>query len=113
MKPSFSFSSLPPQAAASPATTSVFSAAHKTNLFSASNSNFSFSGAKNYREAPEQHSIFERTQRTVQPALPMKSNPILPQYGLLGFDLDNCDATGNPEPILLNTNSPSSVSTLR
>jgi hypothetical protein len=33
----------------------------------------------------------------------------LPQYGLLGFDLDNCDSSGNPEPILLNTNSPSSV----
>jgi hypothetical protein len=35
--------------------------------------------------------------------------PTLPQYGLLGFDLGNRDNSGNAEPILLNTNEPSSV----
>jgi hypothetical protein len=35
--------------------------------------------------------------------------PILPQYGLLGFDMGNRDSDGNAEPILLNTNEPSSV----
>jgi hypothetical protein len=35
--------------------------------------------------------------------------PTLPQYGLLGFDLGNRDNEGNAEPILLNTNEPSSV----
>lgn len=34
---------------------------------------------------------------------------VLPQYGLLGFDLGNNDKGGNAEPILLNTNTPSSV----
>lgn len=109
VKPAFSFSSLPPQATASPATTSIFTAATKTNLLPASDSSFNFFGAKNYREASEQPSLFGKPQRTVQPAPPVKGNLTLPQYGLLGFDLDNCDATGNPEPILLNTNSPSSV----
>jgi hypothetical protein len=40
---------------------------------------------------------------------PSKSPPVLPQYGLLGFDLGNTDNAGNAEPILLNTNEPSSV----
>ena len=35
--------------------------------------------------------------------------PVLPQFGLLGFDLENRDADGNAEPILLNTNTPCSV----
>ena len=35
--------------------------------------------------------------------------PTLPQYGLLGFDLGNRDSYGNTEPILMNTNEPSSV----
>lgn len=34
---------------------------------------------------------------------------VLPQHGLLGFDLDNCNSKGVSEPVLLNTNSPSSV----
>jgi hypothetical protein len=109
VKPSFSFSSLPPQAAASPATTSIFAAAPRTNLFPASGSSTSIFGAKTYTQAPEQPSIFGGHQKTVQPAQPVKSNLTLPQYGLLGFDLENCDTAGNPEPILLNTNSPSSV----
>lgn len=32
-----------------------------------------------------------------------------PQYGLLGFDIDNCDEDQRPEPIPFNTNGPSSV----
>jgi hypothetical protein len=109
VKPSFSFSSLPPQVAASPATTSIFSTAPTTNLFTASSSSFNFFGAKDYGEAPEQPSIFGGPSKTVQPAQRVKSNLTLPQYGLLGFDLENCDTAGNPEPVLLNTNSPSSV----
>lgn len=109
VKPSFSFSSLPSQAAFSPGTTSIFSAAPKTNLIPASGSNFNFFGAKNYREAPKQPWFSEKPQKIVQPAHPVKSNNTLSQYGLLGFDLDNCDTAGNPEPILLNTNSPNSV----
>lgn len=35
--------------------------------------------------------------------------PVLPQYGLLGFDLGNSDKGGNAEPILVNTNTPNSV----
>lgn len=38
-----------------------------------------------------------------------KKGLALPQYGLLGFDLDNCNDEGKPEPILSNTNSPHSV----
>ncbi|KAM0701544.1 hypothetical protein Q7P35_006793 [Cladosporium inversicolor] len=109
VKPSFSFLSQLSQAAASPASTSTFTAAPRTDLFPASNSSFSFFGAKNYREAPEQAPIFGKPEKAVSPAHPAKSDLILPQYGLLGFDLDNCDTTGNPEPILLNTNPPSSV----
>lgn len=103
------FLSLPSQAAASPASPSTFATAPNTKLFSAADSSFSVLSAKNYREAPEQAPIFGKPQKAVSPAYPVKSDLILPQYGLLGFDLDNCDTTGNPEPILLNTNSPSSV----
>lgn len=35
--------------------------------------------------------------------------PTLPQYGLFGLDLGNRGSNGNAEPILLNTNEPSSV----
>jgi len=111
VKPSFSFSSLPPQATTSAATTSIFATTPKNNLFStpSSSSSFNFSGPKNHRETPEQPAIFGAPQKTAQPTRPVKSSLSLPQYGLLGFDLDNCDTAGNPEPILLNTNSPSSV----
>jgi hypothetical protein len=37
------------------------------------------------------------------------SPPVIPQYGLLGFDLENTDDDDNAEPILLNTNVPGSV----
>jgi hypothetical protein len=40
---------------------------------------------------------------------PTSPPPTLPQFGLLGFDLGNRDHDGNAEPILLNTNEPSSV----
>jgi hypothetical protein len=37
------------------------------------------------------------------------SPPVVAQYGLLGFDLENTDDDDNAEPILLNTNVPGSV----
>jgi hypothetical protein len=42
---------------------------------------------------------------------PVTKQLALPQYGLLGFDLENCDNEGssNPEPNLLDTNSRSPV----
>jgi hypothetical protein len=40
---------------------------------------------------------------------PIQPPATLPQYGLLGFDLGNRDKDGLAEPILLNTNEPSSV----
>jgi hypothetical protein len=68
--------------------------------------NFNFGS---YREPSEQPSTFAKPSPATTVAKPVNRSLTLPQYGLLGFDLDNCDTNGNPEPILLNTNSPSSV----
>lgn len=34
---------------------------------------------------------------------------ILPQYGLLGFNIEQLDDNGHPQPVLLNTNAPNSA----
>jgi hypothetical protein len=68
--------------------------------------NFNFGS---YREPSEQSSSFAKPNPAPAVAKPVNKGLTLPQYCLLGFDLDNCDSNGRPEPILLNTNSPSSV----
>jgi hypothetical protein len=73
------------------------------------NSDFKPFGAGSYREPSEQPSLFTKPNSAPAVTKPVNKNVTLPQYGLLGFDLDNRDSTGSPEPILLNTNSPSSV----
>lgn len=114
-KSTFSFPSAQTQtngSATTKPTTSIFefnTAAHK----SSSSSTFSFGcqpfGTSTYRESSDQQSLFGMPTKYSLPVKPMSRNLTLPQYGLLGFDLDNCDNSGNPEPIMLNTNSPSSV----
>ena len=110
VKPALSFFSLPPHGAANPATTTKFGADATTGRRSSTfDPKARLCGGKGAWEAKDQPTIFGRSDKTVPPFKPAQSNLVLPQYGLLGFDLDNCDAVGNPEPILLNTNSPSSV----
>lgn len=101
--PAFSFSWLRPQTSSSAST--------KPGTFTPGHLSFDFKpfGAGSYREPSEEPRTFAKPKSSTATAKPVSKDPSLPQYGLLGFDLDNCDTNGNPEPILLNTNSPSSV----
>jgi len=117
VKPSTSTSSMQPQAAifsaGMPGTSTPTSGTTKINSPSPFDFVFKPFGGNEYKEVAEQASSsggsFGTLEKFARPIKPMKKSPALPQYGLLGFDLDNCDTNGNPEPILLNTNSPSSV----
>ena len=112
VKPATSPSSLRPQATIFSAGTSGAPTTNQTATFSKSNSSpvFSFEYelyGKNAASAPA--SSFFTSEKFAKSTKPTKKPSALPQYGLLGFDLDNCADNGTPEPILLNTNSPSSV----
>jgi hypothetical protein len=99
----FSIPSPQPNITANPATRSGMSPSSFLDF------DFQPFGADSDRESSEQPSIFATPKQFTAVTKPVDRNVTLPQYGLLGFDLDNCDLNGDPEPILLNTNSPSSV----
>lgn len=110
----FIFTSQPPHRVtramikAAPSPNGHVAASSKTTDLSALSSSFEPNRKKEEGGMFDSSLSITESKQASSPVESAKKDPTLPRYGLLGFDLDNCDTEGNPEPILLNTNSPSS-----
>lgn len=106
----FSFASSQTNGNAAPRpTTSLFAPRTDTSNGFGSGANFKSFRSDSSAEAFAQPRNLAVPRKSMTASGQPDKDVALPQYGLLGFDLDNCDDEGSPEPILLNTNAPSSV----